>query len=782
MDRQRFKDCARGYIELGWKVIPLCYPDKGKCTCGRGCEKPGKAPHYRLCPQGSKQGTTDAATVDSWFALKERFNLGIVAGEQSGIVIVDVDIDKGGKASWAKLTGGKKQETPTVETGSGGGHFYYKHPGGNVRNSAGTIGDGVDVRGKHGYCVAPPSMHPCGKEYRWRIDPRAPLAAMPAWVNNSKANKAADIAGDAEIPNGKRDDSLVKIAGRLRRGGATTEDIYTHLTIVNENRCKPPKDDAALRRIAASVGQYEPDKDAADEDIIILPNNHPDTIAAAFEQWQNSMGIYHRYHHMDGWSMARNSRYQKINEEEKLARYVRQFIGKVRFTKNKKIDGQWKEIAVTPDKTDKSKSNVANIIEYVKGLPGVYLYDKQAAPCSLDGTLDPSRVIAMNNGLLDISNPDNPQLLEHTPDFYTFNYLPYDYDPGATCPTWDWALGQYFNNDDGTVDTLVPNILHSWIKKWLLRDTSHHKIFAIIGQRRSGKSSIGRVVNRLIGGDNVASITISQLAKNFGLQPLLNKQLGILWDASVGGRASATLEAVEMLKCISGCDPVSVDRKNKERLDNITLPMSILIICNKVMDLQDSTGALAGRFTFLETTGSFYGQEDPSVETKMHKELSGIFNRVLKAPEGRVMEHPKSLSTQQSFEELSSPYIAFINEWCEINDEQFIPADVAWFYYCAWTKKNGHKEPSKQKFKIEFANSHKDIKKDFRPRLDYKKEAEMEEQYHLSEAYGLDAEAEKDKNLSIDFRRARSIKIGTRPHCYRGINITEDFLDAWTRT
>ena len=108
------------------------------------------------------------------------------------------------------------------------------------------------------------------------------------------------------------------------------------------------------------------------------------------------------------------------------------------------------------------------------------------------------------------------------------------------------------------------------------------------------------------------------------------------------------------------------------------------MIANKVLDLRDSTRALASRFTFLETTKSFYGSENPEIENRIRQELPGIFNLVLKAPEGKVIEHPKSLILQREFEELSSPYAAFINDWCEIDDDNFIPCDILWTFYCHW--------------------------------------------------------------------------------------------------
>jgi hypothetical protein len=58
--------------------------------------------------------------------------------------------------------------TLTAKSGSGGAHFYFRYPiGEDLRNSAGKLGPGLDIRGQGGFIVAPPSLHVCGQRYEW---------------------------------------------------------------------------------------------------------------------------------------------------------------------------------------------------------------------------------------------------------------------------------------------------------------------------------------------------------------------------------------------------------------------------------------------------------------------------------------------------------------------------------------------------------------------------------------------------------------------------------------
>jgi hypothetical protein len=111
----------------------------------------------------------------------------IVTGALSGLVVLDVDPRHGGKESLAKLerTHGELPKTMESITGGGGRHLYFTHPGGAVPNRT-NIEPGIDLRGDGGCIVAPPSVHPSAKRYRWKkghgpseVSP----AKLPDWLN-----------------------------------------------------------------------------------------------------------------------------------------------------------------------------------------------------------------------------------------------------------------------------------------------------------------------------------------------------------------------------------------------------------------------------------------------------------------------------------------------------------------------------------------------------------------------------------------------------------------------
>src|SRR5262245_40652090 len=75
--------------------------------------------------------------------------VGVPTGSVSGFDCLDVDISG---LSWLNANCDRLPPTRVHETRSGGRHFLWRHVDG-VRNSAGKIAPGVDVRGEGGMVV-----------------------------------------------------------------------------------------------------------------------------------------------------------------------------------------------------------------------------------------------------------------------------------------------------------------------------------------------------------------------------------------------------------------------------------------------------------------------------------------------------------------------------------------------------------------------------------------------------------------------------------------------------
>lgn len=234
-----------------------------------------KAP---LTRHGLHDATRDEATIQGWWAKWPSAGVAITCGEASGLVVLDVD-PPAGEASLAALEDQHYKLPPTLEarTPRGGRHLYFSLvPGQAVRNSAGKLGPGLDVRGEGGYVLAPPT--PC---YAWvrKCKPEplpewlAALISVPATAPSSAgANEAGKIA------EGQRNVALTSLAGTMRRRGMTPEAITAALLAENATRCDPPLAEAEVETIARSVARYRSVQSTTREKEKVAPA--PVTVAA----------------------------------------------------------------------------------------------------------------------------------------------------------------------------------------------------------------------------------------------------------------------------------------------------------------------------------------------------------------------------------------------------------------------------------------------------------------------------------------------------------------------
>lgn len=128
-----------------------------------------------MCEHGFKDADTDIERITRFWTSKPGALIGIPTGEPSGVFVIDID----GAAGWKNYNAilrGIVPETLWAKTGSGSGaHVMFKFPG-ELRNTAGALGDHLDTRGAGGYIVAPPSV--THRAYTFQ-NPGAPLAEMP---------------------------------------------------------------------------------------------------------------------------------------------------------------------------------------------------------------------------------------------------------------------------------------------------------------------------------------------------------------------------------------------------------------------------------------------------------------------------------------------------------------------------------------------------------------------------------------------------------------------------
>lgn len=224
---KRLKEYALSYADRDWHIHPLRHIENGLCSCGnRNCPKPGKHPLFK---GWERLATTDKAQIEKWWNKHPNANIGIATGKKSGLVVFDIDRDKGGNESLAKINqeyGDDWTKTHRVKTGSEGDHYYFNHPGdrriGNQQNLGGY--KGIDLRGDGGYVVAPPSNHISGGTYADFSPPDTRITSTPTWILNLVGRNGNGARGPAKNPQ-KEDYPLADLE-KIRPGCPWVQHCY----------------------------------------------------------------------------------------------------------------------------------------------------------------------------------------------------------------------------------------------------------------------------------------------------------------------------------------------------------------------------------------------------------------------------------------------------------------------------------------------------------------------------------------------------------------------------
>jgi hypothetical protein len=240
---------ARALAEKGLAVFPCLPRDKRPAT-----------------RHGVKDATTDPIEIENWWQQEPNFNIAIATGAVSGVFVIDID---GGdaEAELRKLEARHGELPATVESITARGrHLFFKCPDTPVRNSAGKIATGIDVRATGGYVIAPPSVHPSGKRYCWSVDSATTFAAAPDWLlaiiaepetaTATAASEWRELARNG-VREGQRNSSAARLAGHLLRHYIDPHVAHELVQSWNATRCTPPLSPDEITHIVDSVAGRE---------------------------------------------------------------------------------------------------------------------------------------------------------------------------------------------------------------------------------------------------------------------------------------------------------------------------------------------------------------------------------------------------------------------------------------------------------------------------------------------------------------------------------------------
>lgn len=261
---------------------------KHVCTCHKAakCSSPGKHPYFRY--NWKIIATNSEEKITKWITeYNGKINFAVATGRKSKVTnkyLVVVDVDKFDHPIIDKL-----EHTFSYKTGAGGYHFWFwsDMP---VKNSVSGLAPKVDIRGKDGYVVVPPSKHKSGDLYVMseRLASKE-IAQLPQFIvdyikfSKPKVSKSKDLKvsskpktcnswsglsarqirtlleSDSKIPEGSRNHVIHKLLSSDRTKGLGRTELLIKAFSYKSKCVKSqqiPKEE--IEKIVDSVMSYAP--------------------------------------------------------------------------------------------------------------------------------------------------------------------------------------------------------------------------------------------------------------------------------------------------------------------------------------------------------------------------------------------------------------------------------------------------------------------------------------------------------------------------------------------
>ncbi len=296
----------------------------------------------------------------------------------------------------------------------------------------------------------------------------------------------------------------------------------------------------------------------------------------------------------------------------------------------------------------------------------------------------------LENGMYD---PINNLISEHDYPFYSTIRIPYKYDESAKCELWLKSLDEILEGNQEKI-----NILQEFFGQCLTRDVKQEKAMLLLGESRSGKSTILNTLQGMLGDKNCSSVPLKYFINPQFTSMMVNKLVN--FDKDVSRKAQDFEE--DFKKIVTG-EEVSCN-------DKYVLPFTFRPFCKVVLSanifpkITDYSSAFYNRLILIPCNRVFKPTEqNRHLREQLLKELPGVLNwsiigleRLLKR--GYFEEVSFMREAIEELEDDNNPTNVFFNDHIITEHGQEIDKSDLYNYYVTWSKNTNTYTLSKAKF------------------------------------------------------------------------------------
>jgi P4 family phage/plasmid primase-like protien len=316
--------------------------------------------------------------------------------------------------------------------------------------------------------------------------------------------------------------------------------------------------------------------------------------------------------------------------------------------------------------------------------------------------------VSMKNGLLVLRQDGQVELIPHTPDYFTFVQLPYDYDPDAECPLWHGFLCDVMLK---RADYIL--LLQQWLGYLLRPDLRLQKFLLCVGEGANGKTVFSEVVQALLGRENCSQVPISRFGNPFALVGTLGKILNVTTE----GVGLIEEVAETTLKSFTSGDQMTFERKYRDSVSD-TPTAKVMICTNDLPRFGDKSQAIWRRILLVPFDKTV--AEEQQIDTlanDLKKELPGLLNWAIEGlrnlnAAGRFTMPADSKAMLEEYRRDANPARAYLLEnYQPSNNGEYVGCETLYNDYKSYCNSKGYRPLADRTFGKEVHRAFPDIKR-----------------------------------------------------------------------
>ncbi|MGF6635110.1 DNA primase family protein [Paraburkholderia sp. MM6662-R1] len=262
------------------------------------------------------------------------------------------------------------------------------------------------------------------------------------------------------------------------------------------------------------------------------------------------------------------------------------------------------------------------------------------------------KLVCFRNGVL---NVETGELGPHDPAHRLVNSIDADYVSTAECQRWLQALREMFRDDPDREQKT--RFIRQWMGYLLITDASFQKMLYLLGNGANGKSLFCKVVEAMVGRENVSHAMLNRLGRAAVRAEIAGKLVNISSDLP-----AQALTGDGYIKSIVSGDPIEAERKYKDSC-TITPFARLMVATNSMPHSSDDSDGYFRRIIILTFNRTFAPEEqNPNLENELLQEMPGII--------AWAVEGLRDLLAQQEFSIPPSSLVAVAAYRSDVNPVQ----------------------------------------------------------------------------------------------------------------